>query len=125
MANWRLPGHSSRTRHPTFGRHHHYNIQYVGELFTQYVVGGRRKNWYDDRVVAILIWAHDAALGEALLEYLADPGRSIRVLDTDAELAATGADTSSLLVAQAGPRLAAQQAFLRVPFILVDPARRS
>jgi hypothetical protein len=75
-------------------------------------------------VAAILIWAHDATLGEALLDYLAEPGRSIRVLDTDAELAATGAD-GSVLVAQAGPRLAAQQAFLRVPFILVDPARSS
>ena len=64
-------------------------------------------------------------LGESLLDYLAEPGRSIRVLDTDAELAATGAGSSSLLVAQAGPRLAAQQAFLRGPFILVDPARSS
>jgi hypothetical protein len=76
-------------------------------------------------VAAILIWAHDVALGEALLDYLAEPGRSIRVLDTDAELAATGADRSTLLVAQAGPRLAAQQAVLRGPFILVDPARSS
>ena len=49
----------------------------------------------------------------------------MRVLDSDAELAATGASSGSLLVAQAGPRLAAQQAFMRGPFILVDPARSS
>jgi hypothetical protein len=76
-------------------------------------------------VAAILIWAHDAALAESLQDYLAEPGRSVRVLDNDAELAAASASTGSLLVAQAGPRLDAQQAFVRGPFILVDPARSS
>jgi hypothetical protein len=76
-------------------------------------------------VAAILIWAHDAALAESLLDYLAEPGRSVRVLDSDAQLAAAGASSGSLLVAQAGPRLDAQQAFVRGPFILVDPARSS
>ena len=74
-------------------------------------------------MAAVLIWAHDATLAESLRDYLAEPGRSVRVLDTDAELAATG--VGGLLVAQAGPRLAAQQAFVRGPFILVDPTRSS
>lgn len=73
----------------------------------------------------ILIWAHDAALAEALLDYLTEPGRAVRVLDGDAELAAAGTNNGSLLVAQAGPRLDAQQVFVRSPFILVDPVGRS
>jgi len=76
-------------------------------------------------VVAVLIWAHDAALAESLFDHIGEPGRSVRVLDSDAELATAGASSGSLLVAQAGPRLDAQQAFVRGPFILVDPARSS
>lgn len=71
---------------------------------------------------AILIWAHDAALAAALVRSVSEPGRTVHVIENDAELAVSGA-SGSLLVAQAGPRLEAQQAFLRGPFILVDQAR--
>ena len=72
----------------------------------------------------ILIWAHDLAVAEALFYSLSEPGRSLHVLDSDADLAASGS-AGMLLVAQAGPRLEAQQAFLRGPLILVDQARTS
>src|SRR5579859_3612697 len=74
--------------------------------------------------LTILIWATDSAVAEALAHDLSEPGRAVQVLDGDAQLAASG-NTGSLLVAQAGPRLEAQQGFLRGPLILVDPARMS
>jgi hypothetical protein len=46
----------------------------------------------------------------------------VRLHESDGELAASGS-SGGLLVAQAGPRLEAQQAFLRGPIILVDPPR--
>jgi hypothetical protein len=70
---------------------------------------------------AVSVWAHDNELGEALCEYLVEPGRAVHVLRDDAELAAHSASGGGLLVAQAGPRLTAQQAFVREPFILIDP----
>jgi hypothetical protein len=74
--------------------------------------------------ITILIWAHDLAVAEALFYSVSEPGRAVQVLEGDADLAASGAG-GSLLVAQAGPRLEAQQAFLRGPLILVDQARSS
>jgi hypothetical protein len=72
--------------------------------------------------VRILIWAHDPAVAEALVQQVSEPGRAVRVLEDDADLAASSS-SGGLLVAQAGPRLEVQQAFLRGPFILLDPAR--
>jgi hypothetical protein len=74
--------------------------------------------------MSILIWVTDVFLGEALVEQLEGPGRDLRVLEDDGELAAAGA-SGNLLVAQAGPRLEAQHAFLRGPLVLVDEARTS
>jgi hypothetical protein len=73
---------------------------------------------------SVRVWTHDADLAEALCAYLIEPGRDVRLLHNDAELAAVPL-SGSLLVAQAGPRLAAQQAFVREPFILIDPQRVS
>jgi hypothetical protein len=70
--------------------------------------------------VSLLLWATDPLFADALEQYLDEPGRAVRVLETDGDLAASGT-TGSLLVAQAGPRLEAQQAFLHGPIILVDP----
>ena len=76
--------------------------------------------------LTILIWAHDPAVAEDLVRNVSEPGRAVHMLDGDADLAASGSrGTGSLLVAQAGPRLEAQQTFLHGPLILVDPARRS
>src|ERR1700724_187414 len=76
--------------------------------------------------VSILIWAHDPGVAEDLVRNVSEPGRAVRVLDGDAQLAASGGQgLGGLLVAQAGPRLEAQQAFLHGPLILVDPARTS
>ena len=70
----------------------------------------------------ILIWAPDPAVADALVLNVSEPGRAVRLLDDDAQLAASGS-SGRLLVAQAGPRLEAQQAFLRGPLVLLDPAR--
>jgi hypothetical protein len=70
----------------------------------------------------ILIWATDARLADNLRAELTEPDRALRVLQDDGELAASGS-SGTLLVAQAGPRLEAQHAFLRGPVILVDPER--
>ena len=70
--------------------------------------------------IAIVIWATDARLAEALCAELADPLRELRVLEDDGELAASGS-CGALLVAEAGPRFEAQRAFVRGPVILVDP----
>jgi hypothetical protein len=72
----------------------------------------------------ILIWAHDPAIADALVQEVTEPGRSVHVLADDAELATSGS-SGSLLVAQAGPRLEAQQAFLRGPLILLEHSSRS
>jgi hypothetical protein len=72
--------------------------------------------------VPILVWATDQRLVDALHEYLLEPARALRVLEDDGQLAASGSN-GALLVAQVGPRLEAQQAFLRGPLILVDPTR--
>jgi hypothetical protein len=72
----------------------------------------------------ILIWAHDPAVAEDLALNVDEPGRAVHLLEDDAQLAASGT-SGRLLVAQAGPRLEAQRAFLRGPLVLVDPARIS
>jgi hypothetical protein len=48
----------------------------------------------------------------------------VHALRDDAQLAGHSA-SGGLLVAQAGPRLTAQQTFVREPFILIDPDRVS
>ena len=68
---------------------------------------------------SILIWATDARLADALTAELAAVDRDVRLLADDGELAASGG-SGALLVAQAGPRLEAQHAFLRGPIIVVD-----
>jgi len=72
----------------------------------------------------ILIWAHDPEVAADLALHVDEPGRAVHLLQNDAQLAASGA-TGRLLVAQAGPRLEAQRAFLRGPLVLVDPGRSS
>jgi hypothetical protein len=72
----------------------------------------------------ILIWAHDPTVAIDLALNVDEPGRAVRVLDDDAQLAASGS-SGRLLVAQAGPRLETQRAFLRGPLVLVDPTRIS
>jgi hypothetical protein len=72
--------------------------------------------------VPILIWATDVRLAEALAAQLEDPGRELRLLENDGDLAASGS-RGAMLVAEAGPRLDAQRAFLRGPIIIVDPGR--
>jgi hypothetical protein len=72
--------------------------------------------------VPILIWATEQPLLEDLHEYLAEPARALQELEDDGQLAASGSN-GALLVAQVGPRLEAQRAFLRGPFILIDPTR--
>lgn len=70
----------------------------------------------------MLLWATRPDLAEALATALAEPERVVRVLDQDAQL--SSAHTfGSLLVAELEPRLLLQQAFLRGPFVLVDPER--
>jgi hypothetical protein len=70
----------------------------------------------------VLIWAPDVDAERALAAMIADLGYSVRALETDAELAAAHT-SSALLVAEYGPRLQAQQAFVRGALILIDPRR--
>jgi hypothetical protein len=70
----------------------------------------------------ILIWATDPHLAEELTACLIEPDREVRVLEDDGQLASSARPTA-LLVAEAGPRLETQHAFLRGPIILVDPLR--
>jgi hypothetical protein len=68
----------------------------------------------------VLVWATDWRLGQALTEALARAEHAVCQLDGDAELVSAH-QRGGLLVAECGPRLQAQLAFLRMPFILVDP----
>ena len=72
----------------------------------------------------ILVWAHDPDVAADLALNVDEPGRAVHLLEDDAQLAASGT-SGRLLVAQAGPRLEAQRAFLRSPLVLVDPGRIS
>ena len=72
----------------------------------------------------ILVWAHDPDVAADLALNVDEPGRAVHLLEDDAQLAASST-SGRLLVAQAGPRLEAQRAFLRGPLVLVDPARIS
>jgi hypothetical protein len=74
-------------------------------------------------VTAIIwIWATDPGLERALSEALSEAGRDVRVLEGETQLAAVRG-SGGVLVAQAGPRLTSQQAFVRGPVVLVDPER--
>jgi len=70
----------------------------------------------------VLVWATGPGMVEALSAALSDPGRSVRLLQQDAQLMDAHAH-GSLLVAEVGPRLLAQQAFVRGAFVLVDVER--
>jgi hypothetical protein len=76
----------------------------------------------DESTALVLVWATDLGLAQVLAQMLADAGRTVRILEDDAQLV-MGQSQGSLLVAEAGPRLTAQQAFLRGPLIIVDPLR--
>ena len=67
----------------------------------------------------ILVWAPDWQVGEAIEASLVGVGHAVRHIESDAELA-TGHPRDALLVAQCGPRLEAQAAFVRGSFILVE-----
>jgi hypothetical protein len=72
----------------------------------------------------VLIWAHDPDVAAELALNVDEPGRAVRLVEDDAQLAASGS-SGRLLVAQAGSRLEAQRVFLRGPLIVLDPARIS
>jgi hypothetical protein len=71
----------------------------------------------------ILVWADDWQVGETIEASLIGVGHTVRQLQDDAELA-TVHQRDALLVAQCGPRLEAQQAFLRGQLILVEAGRK-
>jgi|SRR5579859_7426088 len=71
----------------------------------------------------ILVWAPDEPVFEAVEASLVGAGHTVRRLEDDAELA-TLSQGDALLVAQCGPRLDVQQAFLRGPFVLVEAGRK-
>jgi hypothetical protein len=71
---------------------------------------------------SVLVWATRPGLADALVELLAEPGRTVRVLVRDADL--SSADTLGVvLVAEFEPRFAVQQRFVRGPLVLLDPTR--
>ena len=73
---------------------------------------------------SVLVWATRPDLADALVAALAEPGRVVRLLEQDADL--TSAHSyGSLLVAEFEPRFRQQQAFVRGPFVLLDPARKA
>jgi hypothetical protein len=69
-----------------------------------------------------VIRSTDPELAEELIEWLVEDDRTVRGIDDDAQLASE-ARSATVLVAQAGPRLEAQHAFLRGPIIVVSPQR--
>src|SRR3954462_9673985 len=71
---------------------------------------------------SVLVWATRSDLADALVAALDEPGRAVRVLEQDADLVSAHSH-GSLLVAEFEPRLAQQQAFVRGPFVLLDPNR--
>jgi hypothetical protein len=77
----------------------------------------------EERGSTILVWAPDWQVGEDLEASLRGVGHAVRRLEEDAQLA-TGHPRDALLVAQCGPRLEAQRAFLRGPLILVEAGRK-
>jgi hypothetical protein len=74
----------------------------------------------------VLVWATAPTRADALARVLAAPDRRVRVLAHDAELALAGRTApGAVLVAEAGPGLEAQQAFLGLPLVLVaEPSGR-
>jgi len=67
----------------------------------------------------VLVWAPEQQVAETIEASLVGVGHSVRRLEHDADLA-TLHQRHTLLVAQCGPRLEAQQAFVRGPLILVE-----
>lgn len=73
--------------------------------------------------MAILVWAATPERADALAASLAGEGRIVTVMADEGELAqAAWRGGAHLLVAEDGPGLASQEAFLRVPLILVQRA---
>jgi hypothetical protein len=71
---------------------------------------------------SVLVWATRPGLADALAETLAEPGRTVRLLEQDADL--SSADTLGVvLVAEFEPRFAVQAPFVRGPLVLLDPER--
>jgi hypothetical protein len=71
----------------------------------------------------VLIWATTSGSADSLALALSAPSRSLRVLELDADLAQAGRSApGAILVAEAGPRLEAQRAFLGLPLVLVAPS---
>ncbi|MDQ6672333.1 MAG: hypothetical protein M3069_16575 [Chloroflexota bacterium] len=77
----------------------------------------------DNLRAAVLVWAPDWQVAEAIEASLVGAGHAVRRLEDDAALA-TAHQRDVLLVAQCGPRLDAQQAFVRRPLILVESGRK-
>ena len=75
-------------------------------------------------MATVLVWATGPGVAEALSAALADPARTVRVLHADAQLMVAHAH-GALLVAEVGPRLLAQQSFVRGAFVLLDPRREA
>jgi hypothetical protein len=73
----------------------------------------------DTARTAVLVWAADWQVGAAIEASLVAVGHVVRRVEDDAALASTHKG-DALLVAECGPRLEAQQAFLRGPLILVE-----
>src|SRR5205809_1572906 len=71
---------------------------------------------------SVLVWATRSDLAEALVAALEEPGRMVRALEQDADLVSAH-NHGSLMVAELEPRLEQQQAFVRGPFVLLDPNR--
>ncbi|HLZ26701.1 MAG TPA: hypothetical protein VKV73_05205 [Chloroflexota bacterium] len=78
----------------------------------------------DSVSATILVWADEWQVAEAIEASVSGAGHRVRRLEDDAELV-TLHRREPLLVAQCGPRLEAQLAFLRGPIILVEAGRKA
>ncbi len=73
--------------------------------------------------VTVLVWSTDRERAEVLAAAVEGPGRAVRPLADDAALArAWRSAHHGVLVAEDGPRLDSQRAFLHLPLILVRVA---
>ncbi len=90
------------------------------EMVASAEISGARS---EDSILEVLVWAAAAERAEALVEALAGPGRAVRSVLDEAELAQTAyRRAADVLVVESAPALAVQSAFLRIPLILLRPA---
>ncbi len=76
-----------------------------------------------DSVLDVLVWAASGDRAQALIEALEGPGRAVRSVLDEAELAQIAyRRAADVLVVEAAPALEAQTSFLRLPLILVRRA---